>query len=107
VHKEYTERRDLLISELSKLEGVVVGRPQGAFYCIAALPVDDAEKFCQWLLEDYHLNGETVMLAPAAGFYASQGLGRNEVRIAYVLEKDRLRTAVHILGEALKIYGDS
>ncbi len=107
VKKEYTERRDLLISELSKLKGVVVGRPQGAFYCIAALPVGDAEKFCQWLLEDFHLKGETVMLAPAAGFYASQGLGRNEVRIAYVLEKERLRTAVQILGEALKTYRES
>ncbi len=107
VKKEYTERRDLLVSELSKLKGVVVGRPQGAFYCIAALPVDDAEDFCQWLLEDYHLHGKTVMLAPAAGFYASPGLGRNEVRIAYVLEKEQLLSAVHILGQGLKTYKKS
>ncbi len=104
VKEEYQERRNLLLSELSKLEGVTVGRPQGAFYCIAELPVKDADDFARWLLEDFSMNGETVMVAPAAGFYATEGLGRNQVRIAYVLEKERLKMAVHLLGEALKIY---
>ena len=101
---EYVERRNILIAELAQLEGVTVARPQGAFYCIAALPVEDADHFAQWLLEKYDYNGKTVMVAPAAGFYATEGLGKNQVRIAYVLNKELLQTAVHILGEALKIY---
>lgn len=104
VIEEYEARRNLLIRELSKLDGVTVGMPQGAFYCIVELPVKDADDFARWLLEEFSLNGETVMVAPAAGFYATEGLGRNQVRIAYVLEQARLKTAVHILGEALKIY---
>ncbi len=104
VKEEYQERRNLLLSELSRLEGVTVGKPQGAFYCIVELPVDDADDFARWLLEDFSSNGETVMVAPAAGFYATEGLGRNQVRIAYVLEKERLKTAVRLLGEALKTY---
>lgn len=104
VKVEYEARRNLLIRELSKLNGVIVGKPQGAFYCIVQLPVQDADDFARWLLEDYNLNGETVMVAPAAGFYATEGLGRNQVRIAYVLDKERLKTAVYILGEALKTY---
>ncbi|MEG3659819.1 pyridoxal phosphate-dependent aminotransferase [Arenibacter palladensis] len=104
VKKEYEERRNILISELNKLDGVVVAQPQGAFYCIAQLPIDNADVFAQWLLEDFNLNGETVMVAPAAGFYATKGLGTNQIRIAYVLEKEDLKRAVHILKEALKVY---
>ena len=106
VKKEYEERRNILISELNKLEGVVVAQPQGAFYCIAQLPIDNADTFAQWLLEDFNLNGETVMVAPAAGFYATEGLGKNQIRIAYVLEKEDLKRAVHILKEALKVYAN-
>ncbi len=104
VKEEYVARRDILISELSKLEGVVVARPQGAFYCIVQLPIKNADNFAQWLLEEFNVNGETVMIAPAAGFYATAGLGTNQVRIAYVLEKEDLIRAVHILKEALKAY---
>ena len=104
VIEEYVERRDLLLSELSKIEGVIVGRPHGAFYCIAQLPIADADHFAQWLLEKYNLNGETVMVAPAAGFYATEGMGQNQIRIAYVLNKERLIKAVQILKEALKTY---
>tara|TARA_R110001632_G_scaffold72519_1_gene167592 strand:+ start:10345 stop:11535 length:1191 start_codon:yes stop_codon:yes gene_type:complete len=106
VKKEYEERRNILILELNKLEGVVVAQPQGAFYCIAQLPIDNADTFAQWLLEDFNLNGETVMVAPAAGFYATEGLGTNQIRIAYVLEKEDLKRAVHILKEALKVYAN-
>lgn len=104
VIEEYVERRDLLLEELDKIEGVIVGRPHGAFYCIAQLPIADADHFAQWLLEKYDLNGETVMVAPAAGFYATQGMGKNQIRIAYVLKKERLIKAVQILKEALKTY---
>ena len=104
VKEEYVSRRDLLIEELLKIDGVKVGRPQGAFYCIAELPIDDADDFAQWLLEDFRLHGETVMVAPAAGFYATPGLGKNQIRIAYVLDKERLKRAVNILKEALKSY---
>ncbi|MEZ4970024.1 MAG: pyridoxal phosphate-dependent aminotransferase [Flavobacteriaceae bacterium] len=104
VKKEYEERRNLLISELNKLEGVVVGRPQGAFYCIAQLPIDNADTFAQWLLEDFDLDGETVMVAPAAGFYTTNGLGTNQIRIAYVLNKEDLKRAVRILKVALRAY---
>ncbi|SHF66398.1 aspartate aminotransferase [Arenibacter palladensis] len=106
VKKEYEERRNILISELNKLDGVVVAQPQGAFYCIAQLPIDNADVFAQWLLEDFNLNGETVMVAPAAGFYATKGLGTDQIRIAYVLEKEDLKRAVHILKEALKVYAN-
>ena len=101
---EYKERRDTLIYELNKIEGVKVGTPKGAFYCIAQLPVNDADHFAQWLLENYDYNGETVMVAPAAGFYSTPGVGKNEVRIAYVLKKEDLIKSVQILGEALKVY---
>lgn len=104
VNKEYTERRDVLIAELEKIEGIKIGKPQGAFYCIVELPIKDADDFAQWLLEDFRVNNETVMVAPAAGFYATEGLGKNQVRIAYVLEKDSLKRAVNILQEALKSY---
>lgn len=104
VKSEYVARRNLLISELEKLDGVKVAKPQGAFYCIAELPIEDADDFAQWLLEDFRVNNETVMVAPAAGFYATEGLGKNQIRIAYVLDQPTLKRAVHILGEALKTY---
>jgi aspartate aminotransferase len=104
VIEEYKERRDILISELQKIEGVKVGTPKGAFYCIAQLPVASADDFAQWLLESYNLNKETVMVAPAAGFYSTPNVGLNEVRIAYVLKKEDLVRSVHILKEALKVY---
>src|SRR5690606_1216279 len=101
---EYRERRNILIAELQKIDGVKVATPNGAFYCIAQLPIDDADDFAQWLLESYDFFGETVMVAPAAGFYSTPGVGRNEIRIAYVLKKENLIRAVRILGEALKVY---
>lgn len=104
VISEYRERRDTLIEELQKIEGVKVAKPKGAFYCIAQLPVDNADDFAQWLLESYALNKETVMIAPAAGFYSTPGVGLNEVRIAYVLKKENLVRSVQILKEALKVY---
>jgi aspartate aminotransferase len=104
VISEYRERRDILISELNKIEGVKVAKPKGAFYCIAQLPIDNADKFAQWLLESFDLNGETVMVAPAAGFYSTPGVGLNEVRIAYVLKKEDLIKSVNILKEAIKVY---
>ena len=104
VINEYVERRNTLIKELQKIDGVKVANPKGAFYCIAELPVDDADDFAQWLLEKFDLNGETIMVAPAAGFYSTKGLGNNQVRIAYVLKKEDLITSVNILKEALKKY---
>ncbi|MCR9227735.1 MAG: pyridoxal phosphate-dependent aminotransferase [Flavobacteriaceae bacterium] len=101
---EYVSRRNLLITELNKLEGVKVATPQGAFYCVAELPITDADHFAQWLLESFEVDGNTVMVAPAAGFYATPGLGKNQIRIAYVLEKEQLVKAVHILGKALREY---
>ena len=101
---EYKERRDILVEKLSNVEGVKVSIPKGAFYCIAQLPIADADHFAQWLLESYDLNGETVMVAPAAGFYSTPGMGKNEVRIAYVLKKEDLIKSVEILKEALKVY---
>jgi len=101
---EYKERRDILINELNKIDGVVVKSPKAAFYCIAQLPIDNADDFAQWLLETYEFNGETVMVAPAAGFYSTPGVGLNQVRIAYVLSKEELIKAVHILKEAIKEY---
>lgn len=101
---EYKDRRDTLIEELQKIEGVKVATPKGAFYCIAKLPVKSADDFAQWLLESYDFNGETVMVAPAAGFYSTPGVGLDEVRIAYVLKKEDLIRSVEILREALKAY---
>ncbi|SHJ27114.1 aspartate aminotransferase [Arenibacter nanhaiticus] len=104
VKKEYVARRNVLISELKKIEGIKVAEPQGAFYCIAELPIDNSDTFAQWLLEDFNVDGETVMVAPAAGFYATEGLGTKQIRIAYVLEKEELIRAVYIIKEALKAY---
>ncbi len=101
---EYKDRRDTLISELQKIEGVQIATPKGAFYCIAKLPVDNADKFAQWLLEEFEYNKETVMVAPASGFYSTKGVGLDEVRIAYVLKKEDLIKAVEVLKHALSRY---
>ena len=101
---EYKERRDVLIAELLKIDGVQVATPKGAFYCIAKLPIENANDFAQWLLETYDLNGETVMVAPAEGFYSTPNMGLDEVRIAYVLKKEDLIRSVQIIKEALKAY---
>ncbi|WP_333695787.1 pyridoxal phosphate-dependent aminotransferase [Flavobacterium sp.] len=106
VISEYKERRDILVNELNQIEGVKVAIPKGAFYCIAKLPIKNADAFAQWLLENYNYNGETVMVAPAAGFYSSPGVGLDEVRIAYVLNKEDLIKSVRIIKEALKVYND-
>jgi len=101
---EYVDRRNTLIHELQKIKGVKIGIPKGAFYCIVELPVKNADHFAQWLLEKYNLNNETIMVAPAAGFYSTQGLGLNQVRIAYVLNKEDLIQSVKILKSALEVY---
>lgn len=106
VIKRYQERRNVLIQELEKIEGVKVAKPQGAFYCIAELPIKNSDAFAQWLLEEFDVNNETVMVAPAAGFYSTKGVGHNQIRIAYVLQKDSLVKAVHILKKALEVYKD-
>lgn len=103
---EYKDRRDTLVNELNKIPGVKVAVPKGAFYCIAKLPVKNADNFAQWLLEKFEYNGETVMVAPAAGFYSTPNVGLDEVRIAYVLKKEDLIKSVEILKEALKAYKD-
>ena len=103
---EYVDRRNTLIAELKKIEGVIVANPSGAFYCIAELPIKNADDFAQWLLEKFDVNKETVMVAPAAGFYSTLGVGLNQIRIAYVLKKESLIKAVAILKEALKVYKD-
>ncbi|MBA3663491.1 MAG: pyridoxal phosphate-dependent aminotransferase [Bacteroidetes bacterium] len=104
VKTEYIARRDYVIEALNKIPGVFCPKPSGAFYCIAKLPIDDADKFCQWLLESFSHNSQTVMLAPATGFYSTPGAGKNEVRIAYVLKIDDLKNAIECLEEALKQY---
>lgn len=104
VRTEYASRRDVLVKALSKIPEVKVAVPSGAFYCMVALPVSDADDFAQWLLEHFSWEGKTLMVAPAAGFYATSGMGQNEIRIAYVLEKELLIQAVTILREALKAY---
>ena len=104
VISEYVERRNVLVEELEKIEGVKVAKPKGAFYCIVELPVSDSDVFAQWLLEDFRQNNETIMVAPAAGFYSTDGLGKNQVRIAYVLKKEDLITSVAILKAALVQY---
>ncbi|MHC1774036.1 MAG: pyridoxal phosphate-dependent aminotransferase [Lentimicrobium sp.] len=104
VYDEYISRRNLVIEELNKIPGVFAPLPKGAFYSVISLPIDDADIFCQWLLEDFEFEKQTVMLAPATGFYATPGLGKNEARIAYVLKKEDLKNAVKCLEEALKVY---
>ena len=104
VIEEYVSRRDVLVEGLESIPGVKVAKPKGAFYCIAELPVKNADHFAQWLLETFNLNGKTAMVAPAAGFYSSEGVGLNQVRIAYVLEEESLKESIEILREALKVY---
>lgn len=104
VVSEYVERRNIMVDGLNNIPGVFCPKPSGAFYCVAKFPVDDAEKFCQWLLEDFAFEGQTVMMAPANGFYSTPGAGKNEARIAYVLNKEALKNAVKCLEEALKVY---
>ncbi len=104
VNREYTLRRDCIIDELNKIPGVYCPKPKGAFYAIARLPIDNSDRFAQWLLEEFSYKGATVMVAPATGFYATPGMGRDEVRIAYVLKKEDLLQAAECLREALKVY---
>lgn len=106
VIEEYNERRKVLIHELSKIENLKVSTPKGAFYCIAELPVKDADKFAQWLLENFSHNNESVMVAPASGFYSTQGSGKNQIRIAYVLNKESLIRSVELIKLALEQYKD-
>ena len=103
-YEEYIERRNCLVDELNKIDGVYSPIPMGAFYTIARLPIDDSDKFCEWCLREFEYEGATVMLAPASGFYSEPDLGKDEVRIAYILEKDELKKAIRILGEAIKAY---
>lgn len=101
---EYVQRRNIMVDGLNTIPGVYCPKPSGAFYCVAKFPVDDAEKFCQWLLEEFSFEGQTVMMAPANGFYSTKGAGNDEARIAYVLNQDALKKAVVCLTEALKVY---
>ena len=103
VSEEYVGRRNIMVDGLNKIEGVICPKPQGAFYAIAQLPIDDADRFCQWLLEDFSYNNQTVMLAPASGFYSSNSV-KNQVRIAYVLKKEDLANAVICIEKALEEY---
>ena len=104
VNKEYTARRNFMVEALNKIPGVYCPKPKGAFYAVVKLPVDDSDKFAQWLLEDFEYKNQTVMLAPASGFYSTPGYGKNEVRIAYVLKIDDLKNAMETLAAALKVY---
>jgi aspartate aminotransferase len=104
VSREYTARRNYMVEALNRIPGVYCPKPKGAFYTVVRLPVDDADQFAQWLLEEYEYNNQTVMVAPASGFYSTPGLGKNEVRIAYVLKIEDLKNAIEVLAEALKVY---
>jgi aspartate aminotransferase len=104
VNKEYRERRDLLVEGLNSIPGVFCPNPKGAFYCVAEFPVTDADDFCKWLLDSYHLDNETVMMAPASGFYSKPEFGKKQARLAYVLNKTDLKRSIEILREALKVY---
>lgn len=103
-YNEYVERRKFLIDQINKIPGCYTPIPMGAFYTVVKLPVDDADKFCQWCLSDFSLDGETIFMAPAAGFYTTPGMGKDEVRMAYVLEKDELAKAMKVLAAALEAY---
>ncbi|HPC98399.1 MAG TPA: pyridoxal phosphate-dependent aminotransferase [Bacteroidales bacterium] len=104
VNREYTARRNYMVEALNRIPGVYCPKPKGAFYTVVRLPVDDADRFAQWLLEEFEYNNQTVMIAPASGFYSTPGLGRNEARIAYVLNIEDLKGAMKVLEEALKVY---
>jgi aspartate aminotransferase len=100
----YVKRRDVLVKGLNNIPGAMCPTPGGAFYAVCKLPIDDSDKFCQWILEKFDLNGDTVMMAPASGFYSTEGAGHNEVRIAYVLDLPLLERAIVCLKAALKLY---
>jgi len=104
VKREYVARRNFVVDALNKMDGVFCPKPKGAFYCIALLPIDDSDVFCQWLLEKFDHNKQTVMLAPATGFYSHPELGKKQVRIAYVLNLDDLKNAMECLQQALLVY---
>lgn len=104
VYKEYIQRRDYLVEELNKIPGVICPMPKGAFYTMVKLPVDDSDKFCQWILSEFEYEGNTVMMAPGTGFYSTTGKGSNEVRIAYVLNRHDLALAIEVLKKALEAY---
>jgi len=104
VNEEYRERRDIMVDGLNSIPGVICPKPRGAFYAVAELPVDDADSFARWLLEAYDYNGETVMLAPASGFYTNPMLGKKQARVAYVLNKEALLASIEILRHALEAY---
>ena len=104
VNEEYKKRRDVCFEYLSKIDGVFCKKPLGAFYMIAQLPVEDAQDFCIWLLEHFDVDGETLMMAPANGFYSDPENGKNEVRLAYVLDSEKLKKAFNILEQGLKAY---
>ena len=106
VYEEYVERRKCLVDGLNRIDGVYSPIPMGAFYTVAKLPVDDADKFCEWCLSDFNYEGETVMMAPASGFYSTPGMGRDQVRIAYVLKKEDLQRALLVLEKALEAYNN-
>jgi aspartate aminotransferase len=104
VIKEYVERRDILVEGLNSIEGVFCPKPGGAFYAAAKLPVEDTDDFCKWMLDDFQLDGQTLMMAPASGFYSAPTMGKQEVRLAYVLSKEKLKAAIECLREGLKQY---
>ena len=106
INKKYIQRRNVLISELRKINGLKVASPKGAFYCIVELPIKDANVFAQWMLENFDVNNETIMVAPAEGFYSTKGLGKNQIRIAYVLKEEDLKRSVMILKKALDKYNN-
>ena len=104
VRNRYVARRDLLVKGLNEIPGVLCPKPGGAFYAICRLPIDSSDRFCQWMLEEFNLDGDTVMMAPASGFYSSPGAGEDEVRIAYVLDLPVLEKAIACIKKALEIY---
>lgn len=107
VNEEYLERRDVLVDGLNSIDGVFCPKPNGSFYCVAQLPVDDADRFAQWLLQSFEYQGETVMMAPASGFYAQPELGKRQARFAYVLNVETLKASVEIIRRALAEYPGS
>lgn len=104
VYQEYIERRNLMVNMLNQIPGVYCPLPKGAFYAVASFPIDDSDKFCEWLLTSFEYKKQTVMMAPASGFYSNPSLGKNECRLAYVLKKEDLQNAIEVLAEALKVY---
>ena len=104
MQKEYIARRNIVVESINKMEGCFCPNPKGAFYATARLPIDDSDRFCQWILEDFNYNGETIMLAPATGFYSVKGKGKDEVRISYCLNVNDMKASMKCLSEALKVY---